>query len=100
MMELGATVCRPRAPLCPACPVRAGCAAHAAGGPAVPAPRRRGARFEDTDRWARGRIVAALLAGEPPPARIAGDRRARVLAGLERDGLIERAADGSARLPA
>jgi A/G-specific adenine glycosylase len=100
MMELGATVCRPRAPLCPACPVRAGCAAHAAGGPAVVPPRRRGAdRFEDTDRWARGRIVAALVAGEPPPATIAGDRRERVLAGLERDGLIVRADDGAARLP-
>jgi len=100
MMELGATVCRPRAPLCPACPVRAGCAAHAAGGPAAPPPRRRGAaRFEDTDRWARGRIVAALLSGAPPPAEITGERRARVLAALERDGLIARAADGSARLP-
>jgi A/G-specific adenine glycosylase len=100
MMELGATVCRPRAPLCPACPVRAGCAAHAAGGPAPPATRPRGAaRFEDTDRWARGRIVAALLAGEPLPAQITGERRARVLAALERDGLIVRAGDGSARLP-
>ena len=100
MMELGATVCRPRAPLCPACPVRDGCAAHAAGGPAPPAPRRRGAaRFEDTDRWARGRTVAALLSGELPPAEISGERRERVLAGLERDGLIVRAADGSARLP-
>ena len=98
MMELGATVCRPRAPLCPACPVSAGCAAHAAGGPPAPPPRRRGAaRFEDTDRWARGRIVAALLAGEPPPGEITGERRARVLAGLERDGLIVRAGDGSAQ---
>src|SRR3954469_63040 len=33
-MELGATICRPRAPRCPACPVARGCAAHAAGGPA------------------------------------------------------------------
>ena len=99
MMELGATVCRPRAPLCPACPVRAGCAAHAAGGPPGPAPRRRGAaRFEDTDRWARGRIVAALLAGEPPP-QIENVRRERVLAALEHDGLIVRGPDGSPRLP-
>ena len=80
--------------------MRAGCAAHAAGGPAVPPPRRRGAaRFEDTDRWARGRIVAALLAGAPPPIEITGERRERVLAGLERDGLIVTAADGSLRLP-
>jgi len=26
MMELGATVCRPRRPLCGGCPVRGGCA--------------------------------------------------------------------------
>jgi A/G-specific adenine glycosylase len=28
LMELGETVCRPRAPLCPRCPVRSGCAAY------------------------------------------------------------------------
>ena len=89
MMELGATVCRPRAPRCGACPVRRGCA----GGPVT--PRRRGAeRFEETDRYQRGRVVAALVAGETPP-----EVHERVLAGLERDGLIARAADGSARLP-
>jgi A/G-specific adenine glycosylase len=89
MMELGATVCRPRATRCGECPVRHGCTAHAGGGPAAP-PRRRGAeRFEDTDRWARGRILAALIAGDEPPA-IEPDRRERALAGLERDGLILR----------
>src|SRR4051812_1590700 len=35
MMELGATVCRPRAPRCDACPVARGCA-----GPAHDPPRR------------------------------------------------------------
>src|SRR3954454_18020734 len=40
MMELGATVCRPRAPRCGDCPVARGCGAHAAGGPAPPPPRR------------------------------------------------------------
>jgi A/G-specific adenine glycosylase len=100
MMELGATVCTPRAPRCGACPVGEGCATRAAGGVAAPAPRRRGAaRFEDTDRWARGRIVAALLAGEPAPAAIAGERLRRVLAGLERDGLVVRGDDGAPRLP-
>jgi A/G-specific adenine glycosylase len=90
MMELGATVCRPRAPRCGECPVAAGCA-----GDVAPAPRRRGAeRFEDSDRYHRGRVVAALVAGERPP-----DVHERVLAGLERDGLIARTADGSARLP-
>jgi A/G-specific adenine glycosylase len=31
LMELGATVCTPRAPACGRCPVRRGCAAHRAG---------------------------------------------------------------------
>ncbi len=88
MMELGATVCRPRAPRCGECPVAAGCGGHAA------APRRHGAPpFERTDRYARGRVVAALLAGAPPPI-VEG----RILAGLERDGLIVREMDGI-RLP-
>jgi A/G-specific adenine glycosylase len=101
MMELGATVCRPRRPACGGCPVRAGCASEGSG-PARPArgPGRAGQhqRFEDSDRWARGRIVAALVAGEPPPA-LAPERRARVEAGLLRDGLAVRAADGALGLP-
>ena len=55
-------------------------------------------RFEDTDRWARGRVLAALVHGEPLPALEAA-RHERALAGLERDGLIVRADDGAARLP-
>jgi len=42
MMELGATVCTPRAPLCGACPLRAPCEARAAGDPeALPVKNRR-----------------------------------------------------------
>ena len=37
---------------------------------------------------------------QPPREAIAGDRGERVLAGLERDGLISRAADGAPALPA
>jgi A/G-specific adenine glycosylase len=92
MMELGATVCRPRAPLCGECPVAPGC--H---GPLPAVPRRTAVRFEDTDRWARGRVLAALLASEEPPVH--GERRDRALAGLERDGLVVRAADGSFSVP-
>jgi A/G-specific adenine glycosylase len=97
MMELGATVCRPRAPRCTECPVRPGCATRAAR--RHKPPRRGAERFEDTDRWARGRVVAALLAGAPLPPQIAGERRDRVLAALERDGLIVRGPDGSIGLP-
>jgi A/G-specific adenine glycosylase len=88
MMELGATVCRPRTPRCGECPVRRGCA----GGPTTSRPR--GAeRFEDTARWARGRVIAALVTGETPPPVAE-----RILAGLERDGLIVRGRGGP-RLP-
>ncbi len=42
LMELGALVCLPRAPLCPGCPLRPACRAHALGRPeAFPAPRAR-----------------------------------------------------------
>ena len=61
------------------------------------AARKPAVRFEDTDRWARGRIVAALLAGEGPPVQ--GERLERALAGLERDGLIVRDPDGSPGFP-
>jgi A/G-specific adenine glycosylase len=45
MMDLGATVCRPRAPDCPACPLRADCLAYAGGDPeAFPEPKTRKAR--------------------------------------------------------
>ena len=45
MMDLGATICRPKAPLCGECPLRARCLAHASGEPeAFPAARIRSAR--------------------------------------------------------
>jgi len=97
MMELGATVCTARAARCDACPVAAWCAS--AGAPARPAPAGRPRpRFEDTDRYARGRIVAALLAREPLPA-LEPERLERALTGLARDGLVVRDAAGGPALP-
>ena len=61
---------------------------------APPAPQ---PRFEDTDRWARGRVLAALLSGEAPPVH--GARRERAVAGLERDGLVVRGPDGRLGCP-
>ncbi|MCA9294882.1 MAG: A/G-specific adenine glycosylase, partial [Phycisphaerales bacterium] len=44
MMELGATICTPRAPACSDCPVRAGCRAHADGrADVIPPPKQRAA---------------------------------------------------------
>jgi A/G-specific adenine glycosylase len=98
MMELGATLCRPRRPRCGECPLRAGCAGPDA---VAPAPRPRAQRFEGSDRWARGRLLAALVAGEhPPELGVDGDGlRERALAGLARDGLVVRDAGGEPRLP-
>ena len=40
MMDLGATICRPKSPNCPACPLAAACRAFAGGNPeAFPAPK-------------------------------------------------------------
>ena len=45
MMDLGATICRPKAPKCGECPLRQDCAALASGTPeAFPAPKLRKAR--------------------------------------------------------
>jgi A/G-specific adenine glycosylase len=56
-------------------------------------------RFEDTDRYVRGRVLAALVRGaEPLVDGVAPARLERALAGLERDGLIVRDG-GHAQLP-
>ena len=45
MMDLGATICRPKSPDCPACPLATGCRAFASGAPeAFPAPKQRRSR--------------------------------------------------------
>ena len=47
MMDLGATICRPRAPLCGACPLSDGCAARESGTPELfPAPKAKRVRSE------------------------------------------------------
>jgi A/G-specific adenine glycosylase len=98
-MELGATVCGSRRASCGQCPAGPWCPS---AGQVVIAPRAaKGSRprFEDTDRYARGRVVAALAGGEPLPEGLGAERLERALAGLERDGLVVRAEDGAARLP-
>jgi A/G-specific adenine glycosylase len=91
-MELGATVCTARAPRCGACPLHEGC-----DGPGeVAAARRPTERFEHSNRWVRGRVVAALAAGEGVPRDVAPERLEPALQGLVRDGLIRRTAAGYA----
>ena len=99
LMELGATVCTPRAPRCDACPIRRHCRAHAAGRqedfPPV-APRRTGvsvrravARVERSGRVLMVRRSGPRLHGlwEPPGVDLVGDEPperalARALASL------------------
>lgn len=89
LMELGATVCRARAASCEVCPIAGACASR---GRVVVPPRRPagGERFEDSDRWIRGRVVAALAAGGPLPEGVEEARMDRVIAGLIGDGLVRR----------
>lgn len=91
VMDLGATVCRPKAPMCLICPIRAACAAFKRGDPEAfpvkrakkPKPTRRGAAFVAVN--ARGEIFLrrrpekGMLGGmmEPPTsdwsARVDGE---------------------------
>jgi A/G-specific adenine glycosylase len=97
-MELGATVCTARAARCDACPVARWCASAGAPAPGRAAPAAPRPRFEDTDRYARGRVLAALVGGEALPA-LAPERLERALTGLARDGLVVRDAAGAPALP-
>jgi A/G-specific adenine glycosylase len=90
-LDPGAPVGRARTPRCGHCPVAAWCASAGQAPAPRPARARRAAeRFEDTNRWVRGRIVAALAAGEGLPADIAPERLERAVAGLLHDGLVRR----------
>jgi A/G-specific adenine glycosylase len=90
VMELGATLCRAHVALCEECPVRA-CASR---GVEVARPaRRKRVRFEDTDRYARGRVLSALAGKAPWPEDLSRERLDRALAGLAADGLVKREGD-------
>lgn len=93
-MELGATVCRARDAACHRCPAERWCAS--AGRVVIPPRAAAGSRvrFEDTDRYVRGRIVAALAAGDELPDGIAPERLERAVEALCRDGLLERTGSG------
>jgi A/G-specific adenine glycosylase len=74
MMDLGATICRPRAPDCPACPLRDDCAARASGTPeAFPEPKAKQARptRHGIARWIE-RDGALWLVRRPPKGMLGG----------------------------
>lgn len=105
-MELGATVCVARVPRCEACPVAAQCAWRAAGYPDTGDTRRRQARYEGSDRQARGAVLKTLrdaAAHAVPLTEVVPDwpdaaQRDRAIDSLISDGLAE-ASDGLLRLP-
>lgn len=108
MLDLGATVCRKRAPRCEVCPVRAHCA-WASAGWSEPDPADgsggtsgRQSAFEGSDRQGRGRLVDALRLGPVPVDSLASvtgwpddaNRADRVAATLVRDGLAQISDEG------
>jgi len=101
LMDVGALLCRPRAPRCRECPLEPGCATGtltAAGGPTAAdaslGRRPRQSPYEGSFRQRRGRVLAALRAGPQPAA----DLDAEALAALVEDGLAVLAGP-TARLP-
>jgi A/G-specific adenine glycosylase len=106
LMELGALICRARAPQCDRCPIANRCAWRQAGYPPSTTPPRKGQGYEGTDRQARGAVLAVLRA-QPGPARLRQLRAAwpdavqldRALDGLVADGLVEPLPRGRFQLP-
>ena len=100
LMDLGAVLCRPANPGCDKCPVRSGCAWRGNRGVPDPAVGSSGvsgrqARFDGSDRQARGRLMKAL--GDGPVARVEvaaimqrdAATAARLLATLIDEGLCQ-----------
>ena len=106
LMELGALVCTARAPKCDECPLKAQCAWVAAGKPAFLGKRApKQARFEGSDRQARGRILRALRESDMPiPVTDfvlvwpEDAQRERAIESLKQDGLAVQE-DDELRLP-
>lgn len=105
-MELGALVCAARSPRCDACPLADRCAWRAAGYPDTGDTRVKQARYEGSDRQARGAVLRVLRAADTHD--VAADdlladwpdpqQRDRAIDSLVADGLVE-AVDGLLRLP-
>lgn len=105
-MELGAIVCTARSPRCEVCPLAAQCAWRAAGYPESEDRRRRQAKYEGSDRQARGAVLKVLREAAPAPVALFAVvpdwpdavQRDRAIDSLIADGLAE-ASEGLLRLP-
>ena len=104
-MDLAATICRRRAPLCGRCPISRRCASRGTPGEEA-RPRGAAQPFPETRRWLRGRLLAEIAAAEAEAWHpVEGSRGAHdaaavreALAGLAADGLVELDTDGRARV--
>ena len=93
-MEFGAGICTSRAPRCATCPIAEGCPSFGTTA-TVPVPRQ--AAFAGSDRAHRGALLRALADASGNAVTTHAARRLlparafdRVVAGLERDGLLHR----------
>jgi len=92
LMDLGATLCRSRAPRCDACPVAASCRGRGTSGEP---PLRKQSTFATSDRRVRGRIVASLRERETTSVatlrrELADERVPRLVRALVAEGLVRR----------
>jgi A/G-specific adenine glycosylase len=114
LMDVGARLCRPRAPRCGDCPATAWCRYAAGERPVVgvlrPGARRPEPPFETTTRWLRGRVLTRARNAEPGDWILFGEaigehgRHAvrEAVTALAMDGLLEMREAGDdpeARLP-
>lgn len=93
LMDVGALLCRARAPRCGECPLRRRCRTKGALTDGV--PTRRAPRYEGSFRQRRGRVLAALRAAD---SHDVADLDPEALTSLVTDGLAVVEA-GAARLP-
>jgi A/G-specific adenine glycosylase len=105
MMDLAATVCRPRSPRCGECPLTSLCQSRGRSGESERRPAPRTQPFAATNRWLRGRLLAVVRDAPPgtwvvAPERL-GEHDSRsitnALRALERDGFVQ-FGDGRVRI--
>jgi len=97
LMDLGAVLCRPVGPGCRECPLEPRCAWHGDGDDPAPGSAgvsRAQARFDGSDRQARGRLMKALADGEVSRGAASAvmncsvERAERLVEALAADGLV------------
>ena len=99
VMELGALICKARAPNCDSCPVVACCAWNLVGRPAWDGATRRGQTYAGSDRQCRGHLLAIVRNADDTTSTSDlieswsdQQQSERALASLIADGLLETSA--------